>query len=156
MGLFASLKNTFTGNSPAGAKRTSDGRYTYGAAGKNPRNLKPPVLGGRRSQPSPRFSDEPSQRDTITSALAAYESRTVAVPTVQPGVSYDFTGAEKTNAHGITLKQIRATKSNTHHQVKKGDLGGWIAPAWTGASVVATMKPTLSLTHHGVSSFSVQ
>ena len=40
--------------------------------------------------------------------------------------SYEFTGVEKVNDWGVTVKQIRATRDIPRHGVHKGDIGGWI------------------------------
>ncbi|WP_420824540.1 hypothetical protein [Subtercola vilae] len=39
---------------------------------------------------------------------------------------YEFTGIEKVNAWGYTVKQIRATEDIPYSSIRKGDLGGWI------------------------------
>jgi len=43
--------------------------------------------------------------------------------------SYEFTGAEKVNLWGYTVRQIRATRDIPNAGVRKGDLGGWIESA---------------------------
>ena len=43
--------------------------------------------------------------------------------------SYEFTGVEKVNDWGVTVKQIRATRDIPRHGVHKGDLGGWVESA---------------------------
>ena len=43
--------------------------------------------------------------------------------------SYEFTGAEKVNAWGVTVKQIRAVRDIPRHGIRRGDIGGWIETA---------------------------
>ena len=43
--------------------------------------------------------------------------------------SYEFTGVEKVNACGVTVKQIRAVRDIPRHGVRNGDVGGWIESA---------------------------
>ena len=40
--------------------------------------------------------------------------------------SFEFTGEEKVNHHGVTVRRIRATRDIPNAGVKKGDKGGWI------------------------------
>ena len=43
--------------------------------------------------------------------------------------SFEFTGEEKVNLYGVTVRRIRATRDIPKAGVKKGDEGGWIDSA---------------------------
>ena len=43
--------------------------------------------------------------------------------------SFEFTGEEKVNRYGVTVRRIRATRDIPRVGVKKGDEGGWIDSA---------------------------
>ena len=43
--------------------------------------------------------------------------------------SFEFTGLERVNKWGATVKQIRATRDIPINGVRKGDIGGWIESA---------------------------
>ena len=42
-------------------------------------------------------------------------------------LSFEFTGVEKVNVWGVTVKQIRATRDILRRGIRMGDVGGWIA-----------------------------
>ena len=42
-------------------------------------------------------------------------------------LSFEFTGVEKVNVWGVTVKQIRATRDIQRRGIRMGDVGGWIA-----------------------------
>ena len=44
-------------------------------------------------------------------------------------LSYEFTGLEKVNSFGVTVKQIRAIRDIPGTSVRKDDVGGWIESA---------------------------